>query len=122
MSRSATTPNNARRSRGNISSTYVGGSAVGGGSAAPGKNAGNTNEVVTVSPLKAALVSQKVGLVSLPEASTPFLTPIAEKCLKEFATLFYPENKAKGTKSDPNHVVSSARKLSVVLEAEASVQ
>jgi hypothetical protein len=53
------------------------------------QNTGNTNEVVTVSPLKAALVSQKVGLESLPIASTPFLTPIAEKCLKDFATFFY---------------------------------
>ena len=115
MSRSATTPNNAKRSRRN-------GSSAAGGSAAPDKTAGNTNEVVTVSPLKAALVSQKVGLESLPVASTPFLTPIAEKCLKDFATFFYTEDKAKGTKSDPNHVASSARKLNIVLTAEASVQ
>ena len=108
MSRSATTPNNAKRSRRN-------GSSAAGGSAAPDKTAGNTNEAVTVSPLKAALVLQKVGLELLPVASTPFLTPIAEKCLKKIATFFYAEDKAKGTKSDPNHVASSARKLIIVL-------
>jgi len=58
MSRSATTPNNAKRSRRNGSSA-AGGSAADGGFAAPDKTAGNTNEVVTVSPLKAALVLQK---------------------------------------------------------------
>jgi hypothetical protein len=51
-----------------------------------------------------------------------FLTPITEKCLKDFATFFYTKDKAKGKKSNPNHVVSSARKLNIVLTAEASVQ
>ena len=91
-------------------------------SATPDKNTGKTNQVVTVSPLKAALVSYKAGLAPLPEASTPFLTPIAEKCLKEFAAFFYAKDKAKGTKSNLNHVAISARKLNVVLEAEPSVQ
>jgi hypothetical protein len=75
-----------------------------------------------MSPLKAALVLQKVGLALLPDAPTPFLIPIAEKYLKDFSTFFYAKDKAKGTKSDLNHVVSSARKLNIVLTAEASVQ
>jgi len=77
---------------------------------------------MTVSPLKAALVLQKVGLASLPEASTPFLTPIIKECLKDFTTFFYTKDEAKGTKSDPNHFASFARKLNIVLAAEASVQ
>ena len=121
MSISGTTPNNAKRSQRNGSSA-AGVYAADGVSAAPNKIAGNTNEVVTMSPLKAALVSQKVGLASLPEASTPFLSPIAEKCLKDFATFFYTEDKSKGTKSDPNHIAGSARKLNITLAAEASLQ
>jgi hypothetical protein len=121
MSRSATTPNNVKRSRRNGSST-ASSCAADGSSAAPDKTAGNTNEVMTVSPLKAALVLQKVGLASLPEASTPFLTPITKECLKDFTTFFYTKDKARGTKSDPNHVASFARKLNIVLAVEASVQ
>ena len=75
-----------------------------------------------MSPLKAALVLQKVVLASLPEASTLFLIPIAENFLEDFATFFYAKDKAKGKKSNPNHVASSARKLNIVLTAEASVQ
>ncbi len=122
MSRSATTPNTTKRSHGNSSSAAAGGFAANGGSAAPIKSAGNTKEVLTLSPLQAALVSQKVGLESLPDASTPFLIPIAEQCLKEFATFFYAEDKAKGTKSIPNYVASSAKKLNIVLTTESSVQ
>ena len=87
MSRSATTPNKVKHSQRNGSST-AGSSNANGGSAAPDKIRGNTNEVVTVSPLKADLVPQKVGLALLPEASTLFLIPITEKCLKDFATFF----------------------------------
>ena len=121
MSRYVTTPNNAKPSQRNGISA-AGSSLANGGSTALTKNAGNTNEAVTVSPLKAALVLQKVGLATLPEASTPLLIPIAEICLKYFATFFYANNKEKGTTFDLNHIASSARKLNVVLAADASVQ
>jgi len=70
--------------------------------------------------LKEALVlqKQKFGLVLLPEISAPFLIPIAEKYLKDFATFFYAEDKAKGLNSNPKYVASSARNLNVVLEAD----
>ena len=122
MSRSATTPNNVEWTQGSSSSAAAAGSAGGGSSATPKEKAANTNEVVTMSPLKAALVLQKVSLESLPVASTPLLTPIAEKCLKDFATLFYTKDKAKEMNSDPDHVASSARKLNIALTAEAIVQ
>ena len=77
---------------------------------------------MTVSRLKADLVLQKVGLGSLPEASIPLLISIAEKFLKDFATFFYAKGKEKGTKFDPNHTASSARKFNAVLAAEASVK
>jgi hypothetical protein len=40
----------------------------------------------------------------------------------EFACLFYAEEKARETKSDPNYVLSSAKKLGIVLQAMPEVQ
>ena len=59
---------------------------------------------------------------SLPNASRPFLTPLAESALREFACLFYAEEKVKETKSSPNYVSSSAKKLGIVLQAMPEVQ
>ncbi len=59
---------------------------------------------------------------SLPIASRPFLTPLAESVLRQFAALFYAEEKANETKSDPNYVSSSAKKLNIVLQAMPEVQ
>ena len=58
----------------------------------------------------------------LPFALSLFLTPLAKSALSEFAFLFYPEEKAKETKSDPNYVSSSAKKLGIVLQAMPEVQ
>ena len=41
---------------------------------------------------------------------------------QHFATFCYAKDEAQGMKSNPNHVASSARKLNIVLMAEASVQ
>ena len=62
------------------------------------------------------------SLTSLPNASRPFLTPLAESVLREFAALFYAEEKANETKSDPNYVSSSAKTLIIVLQAMPEVQ
>jgi hypothetical protein len=55
-------------------------------------------------------------------ASRLFLTPHAESVLREFACLFYAEEKARETKSDLNYVLSSAKKLGIVLQAMPKVQ
>jgi len=78
------------------------GGAVGGSSAATPDAAGNTKIVVTVSPLSAALALKVIFIESLPNASCPFLTPLAESALREFACLFYTEEKVKQTKSSLN--------------------
>jgi hypothetical protein len=65
----------------------------------------------------------KVNFIeSLPIASHPFLTPLAESSLREFACLFYAEEKAKETKLHPSYVSSSVKKLEIVLQAIPQVQ
>ena len=116
-----------RRSNDSGSAAVIGGSAanssaVGGGSAASPDAAGNITSGGTLSPLKAALMLKATLVESLPSASHPFLTPLAESVLREFACLFYAEEKANETKSDPNYVSSSAKKLNIVLQAMPEVQ
>jgi hypothetical protein len=60
--------------------------------------------------------------VLLPFASRLFLTPLAKSALCKFACHFYTEEKVKETKSDPNYVSSSAKKLGIVLQATPEVQ
>jgi hypothetical protein len=130
MSESATVRSPSKRTRRNndsgsaaaIGGFAANGSAVGGGSAASPDAAGNTTSEGTLSPLKAALVPTATLIESLPIASRPFLTPLAESVLREFAALFYAEEKANETKSDPNYVSSSAKKLNIVLQAMPEVQ
>ena len=130
MSESATVRSPSKRTRRNndsgsaavIGGFAANGSAVGGGSAASLDAAGNTISEGTLSPLKAALVPTATLIESLPIASRPFLTPLAESVLREFAALFYAEEKANETKSDPNYVSSSAKKLNIVLQAMPEVQ
>ena len=130
MSGSATvraSPSKRSRRSNDSGSTAVGGSAangsaVGGGFAATPDAAGNTKKVETVSPLSAALVLKASFIESLPNASRPFLTPLAESALREFACFFYAEEKVKETKSSPNYVSSSAKKLGIVLQAMPEVQ
>jgi hypothetical protein len=106
-----------------IGGSAANGSAVGGGFAATPDAAGNTKKVETVcSPLSAALVLKVTFIESLPNASRPFLTPLAESALHKFACLFYAEEKVKETKSSPNYVSSSAKKLGIVLQAMPEVQ
>ena len=105
-----------------IGGSAANGSAVGGSSAASLDTAGNINSDGILSPLKAALMLKATSLESLPIASRPFLIPLAESVLREFATLFYAEDKAIETKSDPNYVSSSAKKLNIVLQAMPEVQ
>ena len=78
--------------------------------------------MLSISPLKAALVLKVTFIESLPIASRPFLTPLAESALREFAAFFYADEKAKETKSDPSYVPSSAKKLGIVLQAMPEVQ
>jgi hypothetical protein len=64
----------------------------------------------------------KVNFIELlPIASRLLLTPLAESVLREFACLFYAEEKAKETKSDPSYVLSSVNKLEIVLQAMPEV-
>jgi hypothetical protein len=98
------------------------GSAVDGGSAATPDAAGNTKKVESISPLSAALVLKVNFIKLLPSASRPFLTPLAESALHEFACHFYTEEKAKEMKSNPNYVLNSAKKLGIVLQAMPEVQ
>ncbi len=74
------------------------------------------------SPIKAALVLKVNFIESLPIASRLFLTPLAESVLREFACLFYTEEKAKETKSDLSYVLSSVKKLEIILQAMPEVQ
>ncbi len=55
-------------------------------------------------------------------ASHPFLNPLAEFFFSEFACLFYTEEKAKEMKSDPSYVLSSVKKLEIILQAMPEVQ
>ncbi len=65
----------------------------------------------------------KVNFIELlPIASHPFLTPLTESSLREFACLFYAEEKAKETMSHPSYVLSSVKKLEIVLQAIPEVQ
>ena len=130
MSESATRRSPSKRSRGNkdsgsaavIGGSAANGSAVGGGFAASPDVAGNTIQNGTPSPLKAALVLKVTFLESLPLASQPFLTPLADAVLREFACLFYADEKARETKSNPNYVPTSVKKLGIVLQAMPEVQ
>jgi hypothetical protein len=92
-----------------------GGCATAGGSAARADTAGNTTSVLSISPLKAALVLKVTFIEPLPIASCSFLTPLAKSALRKFAAFFYADEKAKETKSDPSYVLSSAKKLGIVL-------
>ena len=115
MSESATSHNNAKRSR-KASNDIGSGFAATGGSATLNKSAGNTKKVPAImSPLQAALVSQKLGLESLPKASLPFLSSLMEKSLRDFATHFYAEESYEGMKSTENYVSPSAKKLNLEL-------
>ncbi len=98
------------------------GSAVGGGFAASPDAAGNINQAGIISPLKAALVLKVTFIKLLPIASCPFLTPLAKSVLHKYACLFYAEEKAKETKSNPNYVSSAAKKYGIVLQAMPEVQ
>ncbi len=75
-----------------------------------------------MSPLKAALMVKATLIELLPIASRPFLTPLAKSVLCKFACLFYAEEKANETKSNPNYVSSSVKKLNIVLQAMPEVQ
>jgi hypothetical protein len=130
MSRSGTNARNPSKQtqRGNDSgSATVGGSAangfaIGGGSAAPSNAAGNTNQAGNTSPLKDSLVLKVNFIELLPVVSCLFLTPLAKSVLREFACLFYAEEKAKETNSDPSYISSSVKKLEIVLQAMPEVQ
>jgi hypothetical protein len=130
MSDSVTTRSPSKRTQRNNdsgSATVIGnsaanGSAVGGGSAASPDAAGNIIQDGILSPLKAALMLKATLIELLPIASRPFLTPLAKSVLRKFACLFYAEEKANETKSDPNYVSSSAKKLNIVLQAMPEVQ
>ena len=97
-------------------------STVGGDLAATPNAAGNTKKEGSISPLSAALALKANFIESLPNASHPFLTPLAESALHEFASHLYAEEKAKETKSDPNYIPSSAKKLGITLRAMPEVQ
>jgi len=95
MSGLATSRTNAKRSRKDNGSINSGFATVG-GSAAPTKNTGNTNNALkSKTPLQAALVSQKLSYASLPKVSHPVLMPITEKTLREFATYYYAKEKTE---------------------------
>lgn len=115
MSEPATTHNHAKRSR-KASNDIGSGFAATGGSATVNKSAGNTKNVPAImSPLQAALVSQKLGLESLPKASLPFLSSLMEKSLRDFATHYYAVESYEGMKSTENYVSPSAKKLNLEL-------
>jgi hypothetical protein len=130
MSDSATTRSPSKRTqRSNVSGSAAvigvsaaNGSAIGGGSAASPGAASNIFQDGILSPLKAALMLKAALIELLPIASRPFLTPLAKSVLREFACLFYSEEKANETKSDPNYVSSSAKKLNIVYQAMPEVQ
>jgi hypothetical protein len=97
-------------------------SAVDGGFTTTPNAAGNTKKVETISSLSAALVLKVSFIDLLPFVSCLFLTPLAESALCKFACHFYAEEKAKETKSNPNYVSNSAKKLGIVLQAMPEVQ
>jgi len=72
--------------------------------------------VAIITPLSAALVLKVTFIESLPTASHPFLKPLVESALREFACHFYAEEKVNETKSNPNYVSKSAKKLEIVLQ------
>ncbi len=78
-------------------------------------------QVTNTSSLKAALVLKVTFIELLPIASRLFLTPLAESALRKFACLFYAEEKAKETKSDPSYILSSVKKLEIILQAMPEV-
>jgi hypothetical protein len=121
MSRSATMNTNPSKHSQRVPKEN-GGFAAAGGSAAHADTAGNTTSVLSISPLKAALVLKVTFIELLPIASRPFLTPVAESALREFAAFFYADEKAKETKSNPSYVPSSAKKLGIVIQAMPEVQ
>jgi hypothetical protein len=116
MSRSATNNRSNPSKRNWRSPEEDGNFAAVSGSAAPAITAGNTIRVESTSPLKAALVLKVTFIELLPIASCPFLTPLTESTLREFATFFYADEKAKETKSDLSYVPSSAKKLGIFLQ------
>jgi hypothetical protein len=70
--------------------------AIGGVFAATPNAADNTKKEGSTSPLLAALVLKANFIKSLPNASHPFLTPLVESALREFAaSRFYAEEKRK---------------------------
>jgi len=79
-------------------------------------------KVAIITPLSAALVLKVTFIESLPTASHPFLKPLAESALHEFACHFYAEEKVNETKSNPNCVSKSVKKLEIVLQAMPEVQ
>jgi hypothetical protein len=105
-----------------IGGSAANGSAIDGSFAATPNAAGNTKKVETISPLSAALVLKVNFIKLLPFVSHLSLTPLTESALREFACHFYAEEKAKETKSNPNYVLNSAKKLGVVLQAMPEVQ
>jgi hypothetical protein len=124
MSDSTTKRSPSKRTRRNndSGSAAVIGSSAASGSATSHNAAGNIIQDWIMSPLKAALMVKATLIESLPIASRPFLTPLAESVLREFACLFYAEEKANESKSDPNYVSSSAKKLNIILQAMPEVQ
>jgi hypothetical protein len=124
MADSATkrSPSKCTRRNNDSGSAAVIGSSAASGSAASHDAAGNIIQDRIISPLKAALMVKATLIESLPIASRPFLTPLAKSVLREFACLLYAEEKANETKSNPNYVSSSAKKLNIVLQAMPEVQ
>ncbi len=124
MSDSATNRSPSKRTQRNNDSGFaavIGGSATS-GFAASHDAAGNIIQDGIMSPLKAALMVKATLIESLPIFSHSFLTPLAESVLREFACLFYTEEKANETKSDPNYVLSSVKMLNIVVQAMPEVQ
>ncbi len=94
------------------------------GSATAGASTANdyTTQVGSTSPLKAALLLKVYFIELLLNASRPYLTPLDKSTLCEFSCLFYGEEKAKEKKSDLSYVLSSVKKLKIVLQAMPEVQ
>jgi hypothetical protein len=78
-----------------VDGSATNGSAVDGGFAATPDAAGNTKKVETISLLSAALVLKGNFIELLPFALRPFLNPLAESALSEFACHFYAEKKQR---------------------------
>jgi hypothetical protein len=105
-----------------VGGSTANGSTIGCGLATTPDAAENTKKVETISPLSAALVLKVNFIELLPFTSRPFLTPLAESALCEFAYHFFAEETAKETKSDLNYISSSAKKLGIILQAMPEVQ